>query len=204
MHSAPIGFFVPGSPSANDAGMDRSGARKTDDEVRRMLRAAGYRGERLVGLHAADDPARHASMEVVVARWRALGMTIDDMVVDIPTIGQRIASKEPLDRGGWSFFTLFPSGSDHFDPLVALGLRTGQAAWFGWPQSQRMEDLRNAWIDSEDPAERQRLAAAIQEEGLAEVVMVPLGRAFRPSAWRSNLTGIVKAVLPVFWNVRKV
>ena len=66
-----------------------------------------------------------------------------------------------------------------------------------------MEELRTAWIDSNDEGERRSLTIAIQEEALAEVVYIPLGRYFLPSAWRRNLSGILNTTVPVFWNVRK-
>jgi peptide/nickel transport system substrate-binding protein len=86
---------------------------------------------------------------------------------------------------------------------VALGLRTGKDAWIGWPQSSKMEELRAAWIDSTDDGARRTLATAIQEEGLAVVVYIPLGRYIQPSAWRRNITGILTSNAPLFWNVRR-
>ena len=201
--TAPVGVFVPGVPSANTKGMERLGGHKSVAEIQSMLRAAGYAGERVVALHATDDAPAHAEMQVVIARLRAVGMTVDDVTTDIATTGQRARSKEPLDKGGWSMIVFNPDGSAHLDPLVALGLRTGAAAFIGWPESRRMEDLRTAWIDSTDDSERRRLAEEIQDEGLKEVVFIPLGRFFRPSAWRRNVTGVLPAVVPLFWNVRK-
>ncbi len=170
--------------------------------VKEMLGAAGYSGERLVGLHAADNAFAHAVMQVV-ARLREVGMNVDDVTLDQGTVTQRRNSKEPLDKGGWSFFPQNPSEADHLDPLVALGIRTGGAAWVGWPENQRVEALRTAWIDSTDQAERARLAHDLQAEGLEEVVYAPLGRYFQMTAWRKNLTGMLKTTTPVFWNMKK-
>lgn len=150
-----------------------------------------------------DNAFADAVMQVVVARLRAVGMNVDDVTIDQGTLAQRRNSKEPLDKGGWSIIPVNPAGADHLDPLVALGLRTGAAAWVGWPENKRMEELRTAWIDSDDDGERRRLSMALQEEALAEVVYIPLGRYFQPSAWRQNVSGILKTTVPVFWNVRK-
>jgi peptide/nickel transport system substrate-binding protein len=35
------------------------------------------------------------------------------------------------------------------------------------------------------------------------VPFIPLGQYLPPSAWRSNLTGLLKGAVPVFWNVSK-
>jgi peptide/nickel transport system substrate-binding protein len=202
-YTAPVGVFVPNVPSASSAGMERLGGKRSNAEVRALLRAAGYGGERLVALHAVDNAFSNTVMQVVVARLRAVGMNLDDVAIDQGTLVQRRNSKEPLDKGGWSLMPVNPSGADHLDPLVALGLRTGAAAWVGWPDNKRMEELRTAWIDSNDEGERRSLTIAIQEEALAEVVYIPLGRYFLPSAWRRGLSGILNTTVPVFWNVRK-
>jgi peptide/nickel transport system substrate-binding protein len=202
-YTAPVGVFVPGSPSANTSGFERLGGRRSAAEVQAMLRAAGYGGERLVLLHATDNHAENAEMQMIVARLRAVGMNVDDVITDTGTVIQRRVSKEPLDKGGWSLLVVNVDGAAHLDPLIALGLRTGPAAIFGWPQNPRMEDLRTAWVDSTDDSEKRRLAEEIQGEGLKEVVVIPLGRYFLPSAWRKNVSGIVPNVVPLFWNVRK-
>lgn len=202
LYTAPVGLFIPGSPSATEAGFERLGGRKSTADVKAMLRAAGYNGERLVGLHAMDNSFAHAVSQVVVARLRDVGMTIDDVPLDQGTVVQRRTSKEPLDKGGWSFFPQNPSGADHYDPLVALGIRTGAAAWVGWPENTRMEELRSAWIESDTDGERRLLAGELQAEALADVVYCPLGRYFQPSAWRRSVTGILKVPSPLFWNVQ--
>ena len=100
-------------------------------------------------------------------------------------------------------FALNPSGVDHLDPLVALGLRNGAAAWIGWPNNLRLEELRDAWIDSQDPEEQRPIAATIQAVALEDVTYVPLGQYVQPSAWRNSLQGIVRANVPIFWNIEK-
>ncbi|HYZ61626.1 MAG TPA: ABC transporter substrate-binding protein [Acetobacteraceae bacterium] len=201
-YTAPVGLFAPGSPAANAAGLERLGPRP-DAEIRAMLREAGYNGEPLVALHATDNTFAHAVSQVAIARFRAVGMAVEDVATDQGTVVQRRNSKAPLDKGGWSFFPQNPSAADHLDPLVALGIRNGAAAWIGWPQNETIEQLRAAWIDSPDPAERARLAEGLQRQALEDVTYVPLGRYFQPSAWRRDVTGILRSPAPLFWNVRK-
>lgn len=202
-YTAPVGVFVPGSPSANTKGLERLGGRKSAADVRTMLDAAGYAGERLVVLHISDNPVDDIEAQVVVGRLRAVGMNVDDVVTDAGTAYQRRTSKGPLEKGGWSMSISNVDGAAHLNPLVALGLRTGPAAIFGWPRDPRMEELRTAWVESTDENEQRHLAEDIQDEALKEVVIIPLGQIFRPSAWRNSVDGIVHAVVPLFWNVRK-
>ena len=110
-YTAPVGVFVPNVPSASGAGMERLGGTRSNDEVRALLRAAGYGGERLVALHAVDNAFSNTVMQVVVARLRAVGMNLDDVAIDQGTLVQRRSSKEPLDKGGWSMMPVNPSGS---------------------------------------------------------------------------------------------
>jgi peptide/nickel transport system substrate-binding protein len=167
-----------------------------------MLRQAGYKGERLVLLDPADTPA-HAMFQIIAARLSAAGMNVDDVVIDQATVIQRRNNRGPVEKGGWSGLIALAPAADHLDPLVALGLRTGPAAWIGWPNDPKIEELRDRWLDSTDPTEQMRLAAAIQEQALTDVLYVPLGRFFQWSAWRKNVTGVLRSTVPVFWNVRR-
>ncbi len=200
---APIGCFLPGTPSANDAAMDRLGPHK-DAEVKAMLQKAGYAGERLVMLHPTDQPFYDAMSQVVSATLKRVGVTVDDATMDWGTVVQRRNSREPLDKGGWSLFcTSFPA-LDYVDPLSAPALRgTGTKAWYGWPTDPAIEALRQSWIDATAPEERRKLAEAIQTQAFDNALYVPLGQYFQSAAWRSNLTGHLKAQPPLFWNVRR-
>ena len=201
---APVGFFLPGTPSASDAGMEAVTRRRSEDEVRAMLRAAGYAGEKIVLMHPTDQTSYNAMCSVAVDAWRRVGLNIDDQAMDWGTVVQRRTSMEPLEKGGWS---VFPSGlpaAEYRDPLFATSVRTnGRAAWFGWPEDAQLEAARDRWIDSTDEAEMKRLDREIQARAFEVVPFIPLGQYLPPSAWRRNLRGILKGPVPVFWNVEK-
>ena len=57
---APMGYFLPGSKAANDAGMDFVRKLLCIDEVKRMLDAANYGGEKILYLHPTDQLADNA------------------------------------------------------------------------------------------------------------------------------------------------
>jgi peptide/nickel transport system substrate-binding protein len=178
--------------------------RRSPDEIKAMLREAGYKGERIVLMHPTDQSFYNAMASVAVDAFAKVGLNIDDQAMDWGTVVQRRASMEPLDKGGWS---VFPSGlpaPEYRDPLFAANLRgNGRAAWFGWPDDPEMEAMRDRWIDSTDEAERKRLDRQIQARAFETVPFIPLGQYLPPSAWRSNLKGILKGPVPVFWNVSK-
>ncbi len=203
-YNAPVGCFLPGTPSASPAGMERLGGHASPGAIKAMLEQAGYAGEPLVLLHPTDQPFYDAMSQVCAATLKRVGIAVDDAAMDWGTVVQRRTSKAALDRGGWSLFcTSFPA-LDYTDPLAAPGLRgNGAAAWYGWPMDPAIEALRESWIEATGAAERKRLAAEIQTEALTEALYVPLGQYFQSAAWRSTISGQLKGQAPMFWNVQK-
>jgi peptide/nickel transport system substrate-binding protein len=204
LYRAPVGYFLPGTPSANDAGMDAVRKRPDVDAIKAMLRQAGYGGERVVLMHPTDQTFYDAMSSVVAASLRRIGIILDEQSLDWGTVVQRRTSREPLDKGGWSLFPYGAPAAEYRDPVFATNLRgNGKDAWFGWPSDEKMEALRNAWMDATDGADRKKLDAQIQARAFETVPFVPLGQYLPPSAYRSNLAGILKGAVPVFWNVNK-
>jgi peptide/nickel transport system substrate-binding protein len=201
---APVGVFMPGTPSATDAGMAAVRRRRSPDEVRAMLKDAGYGGERVVLMHPTDQTFYDAMTQVVAHALASAGMNVDDQAMDWGTVVQRRASKAPPQQGGWSLFVSGFPVAEYRDPLMATALRgNGEAAWFGWPTDPRLEELREAWLDATDPAERRRLDAAIQTRAFETVPFIPLGQYLQSAAWRTSLTGLLPGPAPLFWNVEK-
>ena len=201
---APTGFFLPGSGSATEAGMDRMRNRPGRDAIKAMLKAAGYGGEPIVFMHPTDQIYYDAMSSVAVAAFREIGLNIDEQAMDWGTVVERRASKEPLAKGGWSVFPYGSPAADYADPVFATNIRgNGRAAWFGWPDDAKVEALRNRWMDSGDAAEKRRLDAEIQANAFETVPFIPMGQYLPPAAYRKNLKGILKGAVPVFWNVEK-
>ena len=204
LYRAPVGFFLPGTPSATEAGMDKLRRRPGPDVVKAMLKQAGYGGERVVLMHPTDQTFYDAMSSVVAASLRGVGINLDEQSLDWGTVVQRRANKEPLEKGGWSLFPYGAPAAEYRDPVFATNLRgNGRDAWFGWPSDEAIETMRTAWMDSTDDAERHRLDAQIQARAFETVPFIPLGQYLPPAAYRSNLSGILKGAVPVFWNVGK-
>jgi len=200
----PMGYFVPGSKAANDAGMDAVRKPHSVDEVKAMLEKSGYAGERLVFMHPTDQLIYHATSTVAVDAFRKVGVNVDEQMTDWGTIVQRRTSKEPLDKGGWSMFPAGAPGPEFVDPLLENTTRSnGAKAWFGWPNDPTLEAAYEAWIDSSTDAERHRHEVEFQTAAFTSVPVIPLGQYLPHAAWRSNLTGLVKGSAPVFWGVEK-
>ena len=201
---APVGFFVPGSKAANDAGMDAVRQQHSVDELKRMLDASGYNGETLVLLHPTDQLVYNALSIVAADRLRQIGVKVDEQMTDWGTIVQRRPSKATLDKGGWSMFPAGVPGPEFVDPLLSNTIRSnGAKAWFGWPDDPVLEAAYAGWLDATDDAERHRQDIAFQAAAFHSVPIIPLGQYLPHAAWRSNLTGLVKGSAPVFWGVDK-
>jgi peptide/nickel transport system substrate-binding protein len=200
--TAPIGIFAPASTLESSAGMERMGP-KPASEVKAMLQEAGYANERLVLLHQADLATHNAMLQVISKRLAEAGFNVDDQVMDLATMVSRRNSREVPGRGGWSLFFNVASCADIANPLTHGILRTGDAAFFGWPTNPAMEELRERWIESADEMEQRQIAANMQEIALADVIYIPLGRYALPLAWRSNVSGILKMNMPIMWNISK-
>lgn len=200
---AGVGVFTPGTPSASTAGLEALTGPRSVERAKQLLREAGYAGQPMRQLGATDLPSVAALSQVGADMFRRIGMNNDFALSDWGTVVQRRASREPLERGGWSVFQTTFSWFEFNDPAANVALRgNGDAAYFGWPTMPRVEALREAWFEAPDAAARKRICESIQRAAMDEVPFVPLGAFFFTTAYRRNLADRVVA-LPVFWNIRR-
>ena len=199
-----VGIFTPGTPLASEAGMEIITRPRDIERSKRELREAGYNGERVVLLGTTDQPALQALSEVGADLLKKLGMNLDYQVMDWGSVVQRRASKEPVERGGWSMFHTTWFGIDAVNPLGYQVLRSnGTDAWFGWPSAPRAEELRMSWIDAPDVESQKRIGAEFQREILEQATYLPTGQYFSKTAHRRSITGVLEGII-AFWNVRRV
>jgi peptide/nickel transport system substrate-binding protein len=66
-----------------------------------------------------------------------------------------------------------------------------------------MEELREAWFNAKDPAESKQAAEAVQRRAFEFVPFVPTGQFILPTAFRSNISGVIIAPVSFLWNVEK-
>ncbi|HEY0419915.1 MAG TPA: ABC transporter substrate-binding protein, partial [Acetobacteraceae bacterium] len=198
----PCGIFSPGSPMATTAGTEAIGRVKDMAQAKKDLAAAGYKGERVVVLGPTTIPPLHAYSQVSVDLLQRLGMNVEYVAVDWGTVVQRRASKEPIDKGGWNIFLTNLGGSGNVSPAADSAIRSGQAAWFGWPNMPKMEELRDAWLDAPDLAAQKEIAKQMQLLAFEEVPFVSLGFYSGPTVFRSTLRD-VREGFPQMYGVRR-
>ena len=198
-----VGYFCPGMPMANDAGLDALTGPRSLEAARRNLAAAGYKGERVVLLAPGDVPYAKILAEVTADLLKRTGFNVDLQAMDWGTLVQRRAKQDPLDKGGWSVFHTNWTGADQGTPATHVFLRgNGRAAAPGWPDIPRMEALRNAWLGAASQDTQLGIAREMQALAFQEIPYIPLGQMISSTAHRSDLVGMVPNQVG-FWNIRR-
>ena len=200
----PVGLFSSGSPLATNVGTEAVGRlAKNFDQVKKDLAAAGYNGEKVVLLGPTTIPVLHAYSQVTADLLARIGMNVDYQALEWGTVVQRRASKEPISKGGWNIFMTNLGGSGNVSPAAASAIRSGQAAWFGWPDMPAMEALRDKWLDAGNLAEQKSIALDMQKLMFQEAPYVPLGYYAGPTIHRNSITGI-RDGFPQMYGVKRV
>jgi len=198
-----VGVFTPGTPLANDAGIEAITAPRDLERSKRELREAGYNGEPVVMLAPSDQQALMGIAEVGADLFKKLGMAVDYRVSDWGTLVQRRASKEPPEKGGWNFFHTTWNGLDGLNPGIMQFLRAnGQRAWFGWPDIPKLVALREAWFDAPSLEAAQSVARDIQATVFEEAPYLPSGQYFGNTAYRKTITEPISEIY-AFWEVKR-
>ena len=204
MRKTMFGYFTPGSPLYTDEGGAILKRPRDLAAAREAIRQAGYKGEPVVLLAAQDIHVMKAASEVSAELFRQIGLNVDLVATDFATIATRRGNKGPPNQGGWSAFSATHAGTDCINPAAYLGLRAnGERAWFGWPDSPKVEAGIRAWFDAPDLEAEKAVARQLNTDALEHVVFVPTGFFLNKQAWRTSLDGVVPGPLPSFWGVTK-
>ncbi len=198
-----VGFFAPSSAYASSAGMENFSPNPDLNALRRAIQDAGYQGEKVVFLGAADVPRITAICEVGADVLTKIGLNVDYVSLDWGTVVQRIYNKAPTNEGGWSIFGSMWGGLDWDNPAGNAALRgNGKDAWFGWPENPKLEAIRDQWLHATDPAMLKSLAADMQRQAFVDAPCMPLGLYYQPAAYRADLTGMMKGLI-LFTGVKR-
>jgi peptide/nickel transport system substrate-binding protein len=198
-------YFGMGTPMENDANTDWYKQGQNFARSRQLLQEAGYRGEPVLLMQATNIPYMSNSAQLLAQELRQGGFTVRVESMDWSNVVQRRSVKAPPDQGGWNLFITSAGGTAVGHPiLLAAHAATGGAAWFGWPEDARHEQLRAEWAVGDTLADRQRIARTIQENAWNFVPQLYYGQWVQPAAMRSNIRGLlsVAEVIP-WWNVEK-
>jgi len=198
-----VGYFCPSSPMANDAGMAALTAPRDMAKVKAAIMAAGYKGEKVAVLIPSDVPALKGLAEVGVDTLTRAGLNAEAQYMDWGTMVQRLSKVDAADQGGWNVYHSYWSGVDQWDPAVNASLRAlGRNGGPGWPESAKIEGLRDAWLAAPTVEAQKMIARELQAEAFSVVPYIPLGQMFAPMAYKKELTGVLDGYA-LFWNVKR-
>ncbi|MBN8898998.1 MAG: ABC transporter substrate-binding protein, partial [Rhodospirillales bacterium] len=198
------GFFTPDTPLYTEFGGDILKGKRDYEGAKKLLAEAGYKGEPIVLLVATDLAITKAQGDVTADLLKRIGMNVDYVATDWGTVGQRRAKKDPPSEGGWHIFHTWHAGADCVNPAPYTALdASGATAWFGWPKSDLVQEKIAAWYAAPDLAAEKQAIAELNKAAMDDVVYVPTGFFKAYQAWRKNVSGVVKAPFPVFWDVTK-
>ncbi len=196
-------FFMCGSENETSAGLEGLG-KPNLEKAKQLFKEAGYKGENIVVLQPTDRPQYNAATMVLIQQLRRAGLNVQPKAADWSTITSLRAKKDPPSKGGWNLFL-----TTHGSPETATPLGN---VWFnsrcersnpGWPCDPPLMDLVDKWARATDKKEQRKILDDIQIRAMETVPYVPYGQYFQPIAVRSNVRGVVKAGLPVYWNIEK-
>ncbi len=170
-----------------------------------MLKEAGYANAPVVIINPTDFPDIGPLGQVTADTLGRIGMNVDLRDSDWGTVIQRRASREPVDKGGWSIFHTTGGAVLYGSPATsALTRGQGDAGWFGWWKNDEAEKLTQDWLYAPDEAGQKAAAAAIDRLVLDQAPTIPLGQFTIRTAFRSDLTGMIEGTAPYPWGVRRV
>ncbi len=198
-------MFVCGTPLASDVGSDAVVHGTGMEEAKKLLAESGYDGTPIVLMHPTDVGSLRTQPVVVAQALRDAGFTVDLQAMDWQTLVGRRASQAPVADGGWNMFCTNWVGADTFNPLVnnMVNGKGPEGGWFGWPTVPKAEELRDAYARAGSLDEQKKIAEEIQKLAYDEVMYVPLGQYFAPTAWSTKLEGVLDGPAPFFWNISK-
>src|SRR5262249_28730899 len=163
-----------------------------------------YDGTPVVLLQSTDIASLSNLAPVAKALMEKVGLKVELQAMDWQTLVARRAKKEPLAQGGWSAFLTSWGSVDVLDPVSTNFLNAScDKATFGWPCDAELERLRDAFARETDPAKQKAIAEQASLRAAEYPTHVVLGQYLQPSAFRSNISGVLVASNLVLWNIEK-
>ncbi len=196
-------IYMCNAPGSSDAGTEFSHDIGTE-AAKRLLKAAGYKNEPVVFLHAQSSAVLNPIGLVIADAMKRAGFNVDVRTSDYATVAQRRLSKAPVAQNGWSVVPLIQNGIDLVNPLsdmlVSFNCLQGSPGWYCDPA---LTTLLHDYAAATDPAQQRLLAGKIQAAFHDNVNYVLAGQFSGPEAYRSDIKGVVPFSFPLLWNMHR-
>jgi peptide/nickel transport system substrate-binding protein len=197
-------FFVCDSANGTEAGSEDHHHQDLA-RAKALLAEAGYKGEKIVLITTGEIPSISALGDVTADNLKKIGVNVELAVSDWGTMVARRAKKDPPGQGGWNLFHTTVGGAGMSSPLTNFAINSSCAGdnWFGWPCDPKTEELRSAYIRAAEEGPSRAALEALHRHLWEALPDIPVGQYIQPWAWRSNVSGVLRAHLFVFWNIDK-
>jgi peptide/nickel transport system substrate-binding protein len=197
-------IFGCGTPLGSETGSETLKSGGNAEAARALLEEAGYDGTPVVVMQPTDVTSLTAQPVVAAQQLREAGFTVDLQPMDWQTLVTRRASQSAPSEGGWNMFFTNWAIPEINTPLVnAMVNGRGDDAWFGWPEDEAIETLRDEYMAADTPEAQAEVSERIQAHAMDFVTYVPLGQYQEVQARRSNIVDMIPAPVPVFWQIDK-
>ncbi|BAT61298.1 glutathione-binding protein GsiB precursor [Variibacter gotjawalensis] len=174
------------------------------DKAKALLKEAGYDGSTITLLQSTDLAALTNLAPVAKSLMEKAGFKVDMQSMDWQTVVARRVKKDPPNAGGWHGMMTSWVSADILNPVMTGFINAScEKAMFGWPCDAEIEKLRDDFARETDPAKQKAIADAVQQRELEVVTHIHLGQYFQPVGLRKNVSGVLTAPAPVFWNIEK-
>ena len=174
------------------------------ERAKALLKESGYKGEKVVVLHATDVLTIHLLSTILEDLMTKAGFNVEVEASDWATVSQRRFNKEPVEKGGWSLLPNEWFGFDVASPLTHYGIAYNCTDGYpGWSCDEETTNLLKQFAVEMDESKRQVLADKIQSRAHETVSIVVAGQFTFSNAYRSNVKDLLSVGIPVFWNARK-
>ena len=121
--------------------------------------------------------------------------------MDWGTVVARRGQKASPNKGGWHIYHTGIVAADTVDPTQKWIRAAGDQALNGWAKNPGLEAEIANWFDASESGQQHAIVGRINRAATEEGVYAPLGAYLSKYAFRSNLTGISSAPVPLFWGV---
>jgi peptide/nickel transport system substrate-binding protein len=173
--------------------------------ARDLLKAGGYKGEKVIMLQGTDSPLLSGSSTVTAQKLRAIGMNVEVQTMDWGSLLARRVKQDSTANGGWSMTHWVTTTTELMNPLAntLLDTRGKGGGFYGWPEDAEIESMRNGFAQETATDAQKTISTAIQKRAYDVMTHIPGGQFRQPVSHSKSLTNIVHAPAPLFWNVEK-
>ena len=191
------------SPYFSESGM--AGMVRGDiKRAQALLQEAGYDGTPVVIPHTTDIPVLNNLGPLAKQQLERAGFKVQLVAGDWQSMIGRLRKKDKPTEGGWSAYLSSLDLNDATNPIDRGHFNTDcKTSFLGWPCDDKLEQMRDAFARTDDPAARKGLAREIQERNADIVAFVPLGEYSAVTARSNKLEISFRQPLTVFWGVKK-